>query len=226
MHEIRHWYQRKRNDEMVMRFSSGVKSSLHWFLYCKEHHFRRGWGVLFLTWSQFFEREKEFYVLNVLNLLRLSFKIRPNPAPAETFHLHHKFWTGIRGSFHAQTVAGFPWNWFQLSIVDVTLQIPKRWSFMFYRHFDLFSSAALFSWGMPLAQCHSALRKHHNLRTRNQCELTKLEHSRKVQSKKSLTVTHVHRFVSLQFHKKLQKPEERMCVCLMCCLEFDQGSIQ
>ena len=59
-------------------------------------------------------------------------------------------------------------------------------------------------------------------RTRNQCELTKLEHSRKVQSKKSLTVTHVHRFVSLQFHKKLQKPEEGMCVCLMCCLEFDQ----
>ena len=90
---------------------SGVKSSLHWFLYCKEYHFRRGWGVLFLTWSQFFKREKELYVLNVPNLLRLSFKIRPNPARKHSTYIIN-FEQESQEAFIRQTVAGFPWNWF------------------------------------------------------------------------------------------------------------------
>ena len=105
---------------------SGVKSSLHWFLYCKEHHFRRGWGVLFLTWSQFFEREKELYVLNQCpKLAKTEFQNQTEPC-TETFHLHHKFWTRITGSFHTANSCRVPMELISsLDCLQCTENAPK-----------------------------------------------------------------------------------------------------
>ena len=58
------------------------------------------------TVFQFFKREKEMYASNVLNLQRLSFKIRSNPARKHSTHLHRKL--EIIGSFHAANSCRVP----------------------------------------------------------------------------------------------------------------------